>query len=136
MVGPPGSPVSATRPSDRAFGLVFAALFAFVTLIGWLLAGRVLLWSAATALALLLTALLAPGLLLPLNRIWGLLGARLALLVNRVLLSLFFYLVILPFGLASRLRGGLLRRRPDPDAQTYWGPVRRQARADNYLDMF
>ena len=128
--------MSDPRPGDRTFGLVFAGLFGLITLIGWLLSGRVLGWAVALAGGLLLLALFAPGLLMPLNRLWTRLGRRIAIASNYALLGSFFYLMILPFGLVGRLLRSSLPKRPDPEADSYWSPVRRQATADTYSDMF
>ena len=126
----------ALRASDRSFGLVFAALFGVIAGIGWLFADRVLAWPLGISAAFLLTALLAPGVLLPLNRLWTVLGHRIAFVMNHVLLGLFFYLVILPVGLAGRLIGSWLPVEPDPDAESYWSDVGRQAATDSYTDQF
>ena len=129
--------MSDPRPGDRTFGLVFAGLFGLITLISWLLADRILGWAVTLAGSLLLLALFAPGLLMPLNRLWTRLGRRIAIASNYVLLGSFFYLMILPFGLVGRLlRRSSLPKRPDPEADSYWTPVRRQATEDTYSDMF
>jgi hypothetical protein len=129
--------VSAKRASDRVFGLVFACLFGLIAAIGWVLMGRILSWAIAISGALLLLALTAPGILMPANRLWTLLGQRIAVVSNYVLLGLFFYLVILPFGLAGRLfRQSSMPKRPDPDADSYWTPVGRKTTVDSYADMF
>jgi hypothetical protein len=130
-------PVTERRPSDRAFGLVFSGLFGAIALAAWALGGRPLPWALALGGALLVLAVVAPGVLLPANRLWGLLGQRVARLSNFVLLGSFYFLVVVPFGLAARLlRLSSLRKRPDPSVASYWAPVERQATADTYPDLF
>ena len=125
------------RLTDRAFGLAFAVVFAVITAIGWLLGGHIPRWSVATSAALLLLALIAPGLLMPLNRIWTWLAHRIGFVTNHLLLGGFFYVVILPFGVVARLFGmRSIRKRPDPNVKSYWAPVERQATAETYPDMF
>lgn len=129
--------MSEKHPRDRVFGLALGAVFGVVALIGWLLSGRTPVWAVGVSGSFLALALLAPGLLMPLNRIWSWLGLRIALAVNHLLLGLFFYLVILPFGLSARLlRRRLLLKRPDPSLESYWQPVGRQATVETYPDMF
>lgn len=129
--------MSAVRPSDRAFGLVFAALFAAIAGAAFAWTGRAPSWALALAAALLALALAAPGVLMPANRLWSRLGRRLALLSNGLLLGGFYFALVLPFGLAARaLRLSALSKRPDPAAETYWTPVARQATADTYPDLF
>ena len=129
-------PVSANRASDRAFGLVFAGLFGLIALVGWRLSGLVPVWAVGVSALLLVVAALVPGLLLPLNRLWTHLGGRIAIVVNHVLLGAFFYLVVLPVGLGSRFLAGSLTKRPDPALDSYWTPIKRQATAETYRDLF
>ena len=125
------------RQSDRAFGLTFAALFAVITAVAWLVFEIWLGWTTALAAVLLAIALAAPWILLPFNRLWAKLAHRLGVATNYLLLGTFFFLVMWPFGIAMRLIGGdPMHRRPDADADSYWLPVRRQADADTLRDMF
>jgi hypothetical protein len=103
---------------------------------GWL-AGQVPIWAAAISGTLVFVALAAPGLLLPINRIWAWLGHYIGLAFNHVLLSLFYYSVIVPFGGFGRLFDKTdLMKRPDPDRESYWAPVGRKATPETYADMF
>ena len=83
------------RLGDRAFGLVVAALFFAIVVIGWLATDRIQLWALGIGDLLMVTALLAPGLLTPLNRLatWfaGWIGQRIAILTNHVLVGIFFF---------------------------------------------
>ncbi len=125
------------RPSDRAFGLVFAGVFGAIALIVWLVSGRLLLWAVEISAGLLIASLLVPGSLMPLNRLWTQLGHRLGIVTNYLLLGAFFYLVIVPFGLALRLfRRSSISKRPDPAADSHWTPVGRRATSESYADMF
>jgi hypothetical protein len=129
--------VSAKRPGDRAFGLVFAALFAAIATVGWLLSGAIWTGAIATSGFLLATALLVPWLLMPLNRLWALLGQRIGIVTNHLLLGIFFYLLITPLGGTVRLfRRSSIPKRPDPKKTSYWAPVGRKASADTYADLF
>lgn len=62
----------------------------------------VLLWIAGL---LVLTGLFAPALAELIHRGWMKLGTILGAITSRVLLTIIFFLVILPFGLISRLLG-------------------------------
>lgn len=107
--------------SDRAFGLVFAVLFALIAL--WPLwrgmAPR--WWSLGLAAAFLGAALLAPRALAPLNRLWFRLGLLLHAVVNPVVMALVFFTTVTPIALIMRAMGkDPLRLRRDQDARTYW----------------
>ncbi len=108
--------------SDRAFGFVFAGLFALLTLLklwrGWTAWGWVFL---VLALAFAAAAAAAPGILAPLNRLWLKLGLVLHKVVTPIVMGLLFYGVVTPMGVAMRLMGKeFLRLKRDPDAKTYW----------------
>ena len=109
--------------SDRAFGLVFAVVFALIGLWPLLHAEPPRLWPFAPAALALGFALLAPRLLAPLNRLWTRFGHLLAKVSNPLVLGLLFFVLVTPMGLAMRVFGkDPLRRRLEPDAPSYWIP--------------
>ena len=116
--------------TDRAFGLVFAAVFAIVGLWPLLGDGGLRLWSLAVSFAFFAVALARPATLAPLNRQWMRLGLLLHRVVNPIVMGILFFLVVTPTGLAMRLLGkDILRLRFDEKAESYWierqppGPV-------------
>lgn len=134
---PPLRKMTPHRQSDRAFGLTFAAVFAVITAVGSFVFDARLFWAAWTSAGFLLLALVLPSVLLPLNRLWGVLGARIARAFNFVLLALFFYLFVLPLGLIIRLTSrDAMHRDPDPETKTYWTPVTRHTDESTLHDMF
>ncbi len=125
------------RLSDRKFGLIFAAIFAIFSIIGWYFFGAVPRWAMVASGAFLTLALIVPAVLMPLNRLWGLLTGRIHRVVNFTLLALFFYLFVLPFGLVMRLFGrDAMDRAPRPKAASYWRPVTRHTDETTFPDMF
>lgn len=125
------------RQTDRAFGLMFAVVLTTFGGLAWLVFDKVFPWVFAVGAGFLVVALVAPGLLLPLNRLWGAFGQRLGGFNNFILLGLFFYLFILPVGLVFRLFGrDPMQRRLDTRDRSYWQPVTRGADKENYADMF
>lgn len=129
-----------TRPprlSDRMFGLSFVVVFSIIAVVGWLIFDRLIVWALSTAIVFALLALLAPGLLLPLNRLWEVFAHKLGTFNNSVLLGLFFFLFIVPIGTIFRLLGNdPMTRKLKKEAPTYWTPVSRQANPDTFADMF
>jgi hypothetical protein len=108
--------------SDRQFGFVFAIA---LTVIGGLLpvvrnhAPRV--WLLAAAAMFLLTALLVPTLLRPLNAVWTRLGLLLGRITNPIVLGIMYYFVLTPFAAVLRiLRKVSVQRTFDRAAATYW----------------
>lgn len=107
--------------SDRSFGLVMAAAFAAVSLLNAWHVGRIWPWTAGVAALFLAAALLRPGVLNPLNRLWLKFGLLLHGVVNPVIMALLFYGTVLPTGLVMRALGkDLLRLKRQPDAASYW----------------
>lgn len=124
--------------SNRAFGLVFAAIFLLIALFPILSEGRVsfpaMLLSAVFALA----ALAFPELLSPLNILWTRVGLLLHKVTSPIVLGVMFFLIITPIGLIMRnVRKDPLRLKPDHQVRTYWikrvppGP-----RRDSFKDQF
>ncbi len=107
-------------PSERTFGLVWAALFAVLG--AWpLVSGeppRVLLLAAALVLTVI--SVVAPRLLAPLNIAWHRLGLALHRIVSPVVLGALFYVVVTPMGVAMRLANKNLLQRRKPERSTYW----------------
>ena len=62
-----------TQPklSDRKFGLIFAAIFAIFTIVGWYFYDVVLHWAMVCSGAFLTLALIIPGVLMPLTGCGG-----------------------------------------------------------------
>ena len=125
------------RLSDRKFGLIFATIFAIFTLVGWFFFDEVLRWAMVCSATFLTLALIVPALLMPLNRLWGLLTGRIHRVVNLTLLAFFFYFLILPFGLVMRLFGrDAMDRTRAPETASYWRPVTRHTDDTPLPDMF
>lgn len=107
--------------SDRAFGVVFAAVFAIIG--AWpLWSGAAVRWWAFAAACLFgLAALAYPAILGPLNRWWMKLGLLLGKIMGPVALGVLFYGVFSPMGTLMRLAGkDPLRMRRDATARSYW----------------
>ena len=109
--------------SDRSFGLWFALFFTVAGLLPLRSSRPVKLGPLAVAIVFLLVAILAPRVLRPLNRLWTKIGLVLGKIVNPIVMSVVFLLVVTPLALVFRALGkDLLRQRAAPDATTYWLP--------------
>lgn len=112
----------ATGPREwRNFGLLFTVVF--LALAGFLYWKDVALWWAGGIVALLcaLAGVLAPRILRVPHALWMRFAMLLGWLNTRILLTLFFILVITPVGMVMRLlRHDPLARRCDRGAASYW----------------
>jgi hypothetical protein len=110
-----------TRSQLRSFGLIVSAGFAVIAV--WPMAFRGLparTWAVIVAAVLATMALCAPSTLRSFHRVWMSLGETLGWVNSRILLTVTYYLVILPIGLIRRFGGDdPLRRTYEPDANTY-----------------
>jgi hypothetical protein len=125
------------RLSDRTFGLVFAVLLLLIFAIGWLLFDRIHVWALIVSGCFGLIALVAPSVLMPVNRLWMLVAGRLNHLMNLILLIVSYVLAIVPFGLFMKLRRrDALRLKMSPEETTYWVPPVRKITREHFRDMF
>lgn len=109
-------------PSERKFGLLFAAIGAGLAVWGYFKG-----WPAGTSIGLaaaggvfLVLAWLAPSVLAPLNKLWFGLGLLLGKLVSPVVLGLMFYLLITPFAIVGRMMGRDELRLKKRQVASYW----------------
>jgi hypothetical protein len=109
------------RKEVRKFGLLFAAIG--LLLAAWLLykGSAAWVWPAGGGLFFLLTGMFAYPVLRPIYAGWMRFAYVLGWVNTRVILSLFFYLVITPIGLLMRLFGrDPMHRKPDSTVASYW----------------
>jgi len=101
-----------------AMGVVLSALGAWQFLADRTTAGGILVTAGAV---FLLSALIAPRVLTPLYVPWRWFGIGMGFVMTRVILTIFYFLVITPFGLVRRLLGkDSLERSLDGDGGTWW----------------
>ena len=121
----PGAHDAPTPPGEKRFGLFFALLALGAGAYRYVKHGDHALGIGLAVLALVFAvlALAAPHALAPLNRAWFKLGLLLARVVNPIVLTVLFFVVITPYALVLRLAGRdalRLRPRKKDDADTYW----------------
>lgn len=105
----------------RKFGLVVGAVFAGLGAWFWWRHRTAYPWFLAPAAPLLVLGAFAPTLLKEVYRVWMTLALVMGLVMSTVILTLFYYLVVTPVGLAARVAGkDFLSRRLSPDTKTYW----------------
>ena len=107
--------------SPRAFGLTFAAVFLVIGAWLSLRHGQLRIWSFLAGFIFLIAALMRPGLLGPLNRIWSFVGSVLHRVMTPVLMGLVFVFAVTPVALLRRAFGGSgLSLRFDSQLDSYW----------------
>jgi hypothetical protein len=117
--------------SNRSFGIVFCIVFAVIGLLPLLNGGIPRMWALGIGMAFLAVALLFPGWLAPLNRLWTRLGLCLSRFTAPVVMAFVFFTTVTPIAMVMRLlKKDSLRRRREPATDSYWivrspsGPMR------------
>jgi O-antigen/teichoic acid export membrane protein len=113
------------RAGLRRFALTTATIIVllFGLLLPWLLEASWPIWPWPLAALLALWGLIGPGSLRPIYRGWMRFGLLLSRVTTPLILSLVFFLMFVPVGLAIRLCGhDPMRGRLQPDAQSYRQP--------------
>ena len=125
------------RQTDCAFGLTFTVVFSVISGVAWWAYDAMLTGLLAVAGIFLIVAHVAPGILLPLNRLWAAFAARLSVVSNHLILGVFFLAFLLPMNLVMRLIGrDPMQRTLESTEDSYWSPVNRQAMPETLPDMF
>lgn len=113
-----------TKKELRKFGIVMAIPLGII--------GGILFWRGQfsgnyffiLAAFFLLSGLLLPRILSPIERVWMKVAEIISMVMTRVILILTFYLVITPVGLLLRvMRKDLLQMKFEQDRKSYWEKV-------------
>lgn len=108
-------------PPDRHVGILFATIFVVIAFWPFFGSGQIRIWALVIALAFFVIAFLIPKALNPLNRAWMAFGLLLSRIVNPLVLSILFFVVITPVALVTRLFGrDPLRLKLEPKSKSYW----------------
>ena len=124
--------------SNRAFGVVFTAVFLIVALWPLLSGQSPRIWALAVSGLVLLITVAVPGLLTVPNRLWMKFGLLLHRIISPVVLAILFYVVVTPMGLIMRAFGkDPLRLKREVSDPSYW--IRREPpgpQPDSMSDQF
>src|SRR5437016_945378 len=111
----------------RKFGLLVGGVFSALGLLWWARGRSYFAWPLVPGVLLVAFGAALPRALKYIYLGWMSLAVVLGFVVSNVLLTVFFFLVIAPVGLAARLVGkDFLRLKLDRETATYW--IRREAK--------
>ena len=119
------SGITSTERDLRKFGITMSVALALI--------GGFLLWRnhpsypviLVLSAAFLGSGIAIPAVLRPVYKAWMALALVLGWFMTRVILSLVFFLVVVPIGLVSRLCGVRFLEAKDDRKNTYWVPYRK-----------
>jgi hypothetical protein len=113
--------INASDHEVRKFGIMFAVICAGVAAYSAYRQGSVWPWFAGGAAAFLVGGLIGRSFLRPVYIGWMKFAALLGWVNTRLILGIFFYLILTPVGLIMRLAGwDPLTRKIDRTARSYW----------------
>lgn len=129
--------IKESKKDLRKFGLTISAALLIIGILLFWFEKPGYIYFLVLGLVLILSALLFPSLLKPLNKIWMTLAIILGWVMTRVILSILFYFVLTPIGLIAKLFGKkFLNLEIDQTLNTYW--EKRESKNDrlNYEKQF
>jgi hypothetical protein len=110
-----------TRDEVRKFGILFGVVFAALAVYLRYAGNEHWYWFLIAAALVLVMGYLAYPLLRPAYLVWMKFAFVLGWINTRILLGVFFFLVLTPIGFVLRMTGkDLLNERIDKNATTYW----------------
>jgi hypothetical protein len=116
----------------RSFGFIVGGIFAIIGLWPLINGHSPRYWALIIAALLVIPAAVWPKILLPVFRVWMLLGGILGEINSRIILTLIFFGVVTPIAVAKRWLGeDPLARATDRHARTY--RKAREARPSSHM---
>jgi len=105
----------------REFGFVMAAFFAIIGLIAMFRGKAHYVYLLTAAAVFGAPAAIFPRILLPLQKAWMAFSVVVGFFMSRIIMTILFYGVMTPIGLAMRIFGkDVLDQRIDKDKASYW----------------
>ncbi len=128
------SHVSTEQSSEKSFGVVFSIVFLIVSLYPLTNSEGLRIWALFVSVIFLLLAYVAPKILSLPNKLWFKFGLLIGSIVAPIVITLVYFVTVLPTGLIMRLLGkDLLKQKLDENAKSYWierkepiGPMKNQ----------
>ena len=114
--------LGAKLPSERSFGLLFTVIFLLLAGYTWHSGSDSLHTAICLVLAgaFLLSGLLAPELLTPLNKLWFQLRLAMGRIVSPIVLGALFFIVITPVAIFMRIIGRDELKLKKQNVSSYW----------------
>ena len=115
------SHVSTEQSSEKSFGVVFSIVFLIVALYPLINSESLRIWALVVSIIFFLLAFLAPKILVLPNKLWFKFGLLVGSIVVPIVMTLIYFVTVLPTGLIMRLLGkDLLKQKLDKNAKSYW----------------
>ena len=105
----------------RKFGLTVGGVLVIIAVFLFYFEKPAAIYFAIIGAILILTGLIYPTILKPLNKVWMGLAIVLGFIMSRVILTIFFYIILTPISLLAKIfRKKFMVLKYDKSAKTYW----------------
>ena len=113
--------IQTEKPSEKSFGVVFSIVFLIVALYPLINSESLRIWALVVSIIFFLLAFLAPKILVLPNKLWFKFGLLIGSIVAPIVITLVYFVTVVPTGLIMRLLGkDLLKQKLDKNAKSYW----------------
>jgi len=129
------SHIDVERGSEKSFGIVFACVFFIIAFFPLFNGESLRIWACIVAGIFLLLAFFAPNALTIPNMLWFKLGLFLGAVIAPIVMTLLYFIVVMPTGLFARLIGkDPLQQKRDNSKKSYW--IKREQPIRSMKDQF
>ena len=113
--------IGITQGTEKSFGIVFSIIFLIVSLYPLINSEGLRVWALVVSIIFFLLAFLAPKILVLPNKLWFKFGLLIGSIVAPIVITLVYFVTVVPTGLIMRLLGkDLLKQKLDKNAKSYW----------------
>ena len=113
--------IQTEQSSEKSFGVVFSIVFLIVALYPLINSEGLRIWALVVSAIFLLLAYVAPKILSLPNKLWFKFGLLIGSIVAPIIITLIYFVTVLPTGFIMRLLGkDLLKQKLDKNAKSYW----------------
>ena len=121
--------------TERNFGIIFAAVFLFISLYPLWFEKNIHLWACIIAFIFFFFAIFLPKALVLPNKLWFKLGSFLGAIVSPIIMGMIFFLTVTPTGMIMRLLGkDILNQKMKKSVKSYW--IKRKEIVDSMKNQF
>jgi predicted permease len=113
--------IKESKKDLRKFGLTVGSVLVIIAGLLFWFEKPSAIYFAIVGVILILTGLIYPAILKPFNKVWIGLAIVLGFIMSRVILTIFFYLILTPISLLAKLfRKKFMNLKYDKSAETHW----------------
>jgi len=113
--------IKESKKDLRKFGLTVGGALIIIAAVLFYFAKPSTIYFVVVGALLVLTGLIYPRVLKPMNKLWMGLAIVLGFIMSRVILTIFFYFVLTPISFTARIFGKkFMALKCDKSAKTYW----------------